>query len=292
MQSDFNRDIPLRTKVALAVSALFVLFMITASYFTLTYFGRKFKESISIQQLAHATSLANAIDDKLSIAQNTLISVAASVPQGTLTDAEKAQRYLEFHTGIHSIFNNVSFISADGKLIAETRYVSGRRGKDLSYREWYRKAIASQKPSISDPYVSTHVPFHPCIIITVPIFDTSGHMAGMLAGVIDLLGKNILADVSKVRIGSGGYLYITDNNRTMIMHPDRNRIMKRSSPGANKLYDQALKGFEGSGETVTTSGTPMLASFKRLRMTSWILAINYPISEAYAPLETASVLLS
>jgi PAS domain S-box-containing protein len=288
MQSGIFRDITLRTKAALAVSALFILFVVTASYFTFAYFERKFKESISIQQLAHITSLANAIDDKLSIAQNALISVAEFVPQGTLTDAEKAQRCLDFHTGIQSIFDNVSFISADGKLIAETRYISERRGKDLSYREWYRRTIAGQKPFISNPYVSTHPPFHPCILITVPIFDTSGHMAGMLAGIIDLLGKNFLADLSKARIGSGGYLYITDYNRTMIVHPDRNRIMKlAASPGANKLYDQALKGFEGSGETVNTYGTPMLASFKHLRMTSWILGCNYPISEAYAPLETA-----
>lgn len=289
MQSGIFKDITLRTKVALAVSALFVLFVITASYFTLAYFERKFKESISIQQLAHVTSLANAIDDKLAIAQNALISVAESIPQGTFRDAGQAKRCLDLHTGIQSIFeNNVFIISADGKLIAEKRSISGRQGIDLSYREWYRKTVASQKPSISNPYVSSHAPFHPCIMMTVPIFDASRHMTGMLAGSIDLLGKNFLADLSKVRIGSGGYVYITDNNRIMIMHPDRNRIMKPAgSPGANKLYDQAFKGFEGSGETVNTSGTHMLTSFKHLRMTSWILGVNYPISEAYASLFTA-----
>lgn len=289
MLSGIVGDITLRTKVALAVSALFILFVITASYFTLAYFERKFKESISIQQLAHVTSLANAIDGRLAIAQNALISVAESVPQGMLADAEKAQDFLDLHTGIQSIFDdNVSLVSANGKLVAENRYISVHRGKDLSFQEWFRNTTAIRKPAISDPYVSTNAHFHPCIMMTVPIFDTNGHMAGMLAGSIDLLGKNFLTDLSQVRIGSGGYVYITDRNRTVIMHPDRNRIMKPgSSSGANKLYDQTLKGFEGSGETVNTSGIRMLTSFKHLRMASWILGVNYPASEAYASLETA-----
>ena len=62
----------------------------------------------------------------------------------------------------------------DGKLVAEGRYVSGRRGKDLSYREWYQKTLADRKPYISTPYVSTHSPHHPVIMMTVPLFDSQG----------------------------------------------------------------------------------------------------------------------
>ena len=47
------------------------------------------------------------------------------------------------------------------------------------------------------------------------------------------------------------------------------------------MFDMALKGFEGSGETINSRGVPFLASFKRLQTTGWILAANYPTDEAY-----------
>jgi signal transduction histidine kinase len=279
----------LKTKVSLAVAALFVLFVAVASYFSLSFFERSFKESIATQQRSLVLSLTHNIDDKLRIAQNALIAVAATAPPEVFTNAELAQRFLDGNTGILSIFDNgIFFINKEGVLTTESPYRSNRRGKELWFREWVKNTVSSQKPCISDPYISTHSPGQPAIVMTVPVFDTAGHMAGMMTGSLDLLGRNFLAELSRTRIGQGGYVYITDNNRIMIVHPDKGRIMKpASAPGVNALYDKAVKGFEGSGETVTSYGVPMLASFKRLSTTSWILGANYPMSEAYAPLETA-----
>lgn len=279
----------LKTKIAVAVSFLFVLFVSTASYFTFAYFEQTFKKSISTQQFSLVSSLADNIDDKLSIAHNSLKAVAAIAPDDVFTNADKAQRFLNGTNGIHSVFaTNAAFMSLDGKIIAEREYVAGRRGKDLSYREWYKKTIETRKPFISDPFITTHPPIHPAVIMTVPLFDSRGGMKGMFIGSIDLLGENFLANLSKVRIGKTGYIFIADMNRTMVVHPDKSRIMKPAAlPGVNKLVDQAFKGFEGSGETVTSYGTTMLTSIKHLKKASWFLGANYPRSEAYAPLETA-----
>ncbi len=205
-----------------------------------------------------------------------------------MTDTEKSQQYLNTISSFQLTFDNITFISAEGKLIAESSYLPGRRGSNFSYREWFQKTVATRKPYISNPFISIHTPVHPAIIMTVPLFDSRMKMTGMLTGSIDLSGKNFLADLSKVIIGKAGYLYITDSNRVMIVHPDKSRIMKVAGfPGGNKLYDRALNGFEGSGEAVNTKGVAMLISYKHLTMTSWILAANYPASEAYAPLYKA-----
>jgi PAS domain S-box-containing protein len=275
--------------MALAVSLLFVLFVSSASYFTFSYFERRFKESISAQQFSLVSSLADNIDDKLSIALNALKAVAAIAPDDAFTNVDRAQRFLNDNTGIQSIFdNNTAFISLEGKLFAEGRYVAGRRGKDLSYREWYKKTIERRIPYISEPFVSTHPPIHPVVMMTVPIFDRRGDMKGMLVGSIDLLGGNFLANLSKVKIGKTGFVFIADMNRTLIVHPDKNRIMKPAAPpGVNTLVDRAFNGFEGSGETVTSFGVPMLVSIKHLATASWFLGANYPQSEAYASIYKA-----
>ncbi|MDD5284469.1 MAG: cache domain-containing protein [Desulfuromonadaceae bacterium] len=277
----------LKTKIALAVSLLFVLFVTTASYFTLSSFERSFKESIATQQRSLVLSQAHNIDDKLKIAQNALIAVAAVAPGDVFVNPDKGQRFLDGNVGLLSIFDNgIFFINREGRLIVESPYRPNRRGKELWFREWVQKTVNGQKPVISDPYFSTHTPGQPAIVMTVPIFDKRGNLTGMMTGSLDLLGGNFLAELSTTRVGKGGYLYITDSNRTMIVHPERARIMKPAAPpGVNKFFDKAFNGFEGSGETITSYGIPMLASAKRLSMTSWILVANFPTSEVYAPLE-------
>ena len=221
----------LKTKIALAVSLLFILFVSTASYSTLSFFKSSFREFVATQQRSIVISQAHTIDDKLRIAQNALIATAATAPVDAFTNAEHAQRFLDGNAGILSIFDNgIFFINKEGVLIVESPYRVNRRGRELWFREWVKKTVISQKPYISDPYISTHSPGRPAIVMTVPVFDARGNMTGMMTGSLDLLGGNFLADLSRTKIGKGGYLYITDNNRTMIMHPDTKRIMHPAAP--------------------------------------------------------------
>jgi signal transduction histidine kinase len=289
MLSAYLKKLSLKTRMALSVAALFILFVSVAVYLTLSFFERKLKEAIAVQQFSLVSSLANTIDDKLNIAQNALLAVAAKVPADTWLNAEKAQRFLDNRIGLKSNFDKGIFlIDKKGKLIAESPFKPDRRGKDLSHREFVQKTVASRKPYISNPFLSTYQPGQPAVNICVPVFDSRGELAGILAGGFALRGENSLTELAKTRIGIGGYLYISDSNRILIVHPDKDRIMKSGAqPGVNRLYDRAIRGYEGSGETVTSSGIRMISSCKHLRMTSWILMANYPASEAYAPLDRA-----
>ena len=74
----------------------------------------------------------------------------------------------------------------------------------------------------------------------------------------------------------------------MILHPNEARLLKRDVPkGVNKLFDAALKGFEGVGETVNSKGISMLLSLKRIPGTDWIIGAQQPQKEAFAPLQEA-----
>ena len=100
MQPADLKSLSLKTKMALAVTALFILFVSVAAYLTLSYFERKFKETIAVQQFSLVTSLANTIDDKLKIAQNALLAVASNAPPDAWRNAEKAQKFLDDRIGL------------------------------------------------------------------------------------------------------------------------------------------------------------------------------------------------
>jgi PAS domain S-box-containing protein len=282
------KTLRLKTKLALAVSLLFVLVIVFIASVALTYLEQSFRQNIAGQLFALVSAQADHIDDKLRMAHDVLSAEARKVPPAAIGDSEQAQRFLDARAALLTMFDNGLFlISRDGRLIAESPYLPDRRGYDYSAKEFFRESVAAGKPHISRPYISAHAPGHPAVFFSIPLFDSRGTLRAILGGSTDLWGENLLRELSRIRIGETGYFYLTDQERTVIYHPDRRRIMTKAQPGGvNRLYDKALAGFEGSGETRDGRGEQELSSFKRLLTTDWVLAADYPLDEAYAPLAT------
>jgi hypothetical protein len=124
--------------------------------------------------------------------------------------------------------------------------------------------------------------------LKAPIFDAKGNLKGILGGALDLLKDNFLGKLAAIKIGKHGYLFLYSTDRTMIVHPDGTRILRKDVPlGVNRLFDLAIEGFEGTGDTVNSRGLHAVSSFKHLNATNWILGANFPQSEVYAPINRA-----
>lgn len=277
----------LKAKFTLIVSVLIAIFSLIA-LFAFAQYKKSIKDTIAQQQFLMISTLADEIDGKLLTAQQSLISVAKAAPSDIMQHTEKAQAFLDNRLVLHTTFdNNVLLFTPSGKLFVESPYIPGRRGLDLSFREYILNTLKTAKPYISDLYVSTKPPKHPVIIFTVPLFDGKGKIAGILGGSLDLYRDNFLGRLSNVKIGETGYLVLMAADRTMIMHPDRKRIMTKQAPGLNKLDDKAIEGFEGTGSSTTSYGVKVLSSYKRLKAKNWILIADYPQSVAYRPIRVA-----
>ncbi len=271
--------------MALAISALFITFVSMISFATLSYFEADFRNTLAKEQFSLVSSIASNIEEKIKIAQNILIASAGTIPSNAIKDPAAAQRFLDAQKGLHTLFDNGLFlISKEGNLIAESPYLPIRRGANLSFREYFQQTVATRKPYISQPYLATHHPGEPVLAMTVPILNDRGELVAILQGSFLLLGKNIFANLLNIKNGQTGYLYLCDKNRMMILHPNRDRILKPGQAlGTNNMLDKAVEGFEGSGETVTSFGGKMFVTFIHVNPTGWILGSNYPIAEAYAP---------
>ncbi|HEX9022387.1 MAG TPA: cache domain-containing protein, partial [Geobacteraceae bacterium] len=212
-----------------------------------------------------------------------------AIDQGIISDPDRAQRFLDSQASLHSIYDNgIYLVSREGRIIAESPYKPGRRGRDISFREWYPELVSTRKPVISNTFISTHNSGHPAIILAVPILDRRGEISAILTGSFDLLGNNIIQNFAATRIGKSGYVYVVDARGTIVIHPDKKMIMSKSTAaGFNRLMDKARQGVAGRGETTDSHGVEMLTTVKPLRAGAWKLAANYPISEAYASIFTA-----
>ena len=276
--------IGLKSKITIVVSILVIFLISSLAYVTLTFFETQLKATIAQNQFVMVSGFASEIDKTFVSAQNQLLAASLKIPPDALRNPVRAQTFVDSMIGLTQIFDNqISILTPEGKILAEMPFHPDRRGSDVSYRSYFKDTVATKAAVISDPYVSSLAKNHPVIMMTAPVFDNQGSLVGIMLGAMDLLGRNTLLDLSKVAIGHSGYLYLTTrDSRTMVMHPDTNRILKPVLPGSNFMYDKAVGGFEGTGETVNTYGIDMLVSFKHLKINGWILAANYPVSEAHS----------
>ncbi|MCE1226671.1 MAG: ATP-binding protein [Geobacteraceae bacterium] len=277
----------IRTRFVVWVTLfLLVVFGITA-FATYFYFKQQTSRLFQQQQFAMTSAIAAGLDDKLGSAQNTLVNVASLITPALMKDPDRAQAWLNNRTGTKGIFENGLFLfTPQGKLLVENPQLPGRRGKDFSFREYYQRTIASGAPYISGPYPSSKNG-RPAIMITAPVFGRDGHLIAIMGGAIDLLSENSFFHIIRtLQLGKTGYLYLFSKDRVNVVHHDPSRTMKVDVlPGMNRLFDKALDGFEGSGETVNSKGVRAIVAFKHLKKTNWILAAHLPVAEAYSSVQ-------
>ena len=279
----------MKTQMGASVSLLMIGVIFLFSYVISDNFESQLKQLISKQQFSMITEICDSIDANLQQSQQALLAEAPLFLSLNMRNAEEAQRLLDSRPALRAIFDNGLFLfSNEGKIIVESPYLPNRRGRDIAFREYYKKTVASMKPQVSAPYVSTHNPGMPAVILTAPLIDAKGNLLAILAGSLDLTKANFLGKLSQVKIGDTGYLYLYNSSRTIIMHPDPRRILKQDiAPGINRAFDKGIEGFEGTEESVNSKGVNSLTSVKHLKVTDWIMGANFPTKEAYAPIVKA-----
>ncbi|MBT0666094.1 GHKL domain-containing protein [Geobacter pelophilus] len=277
--------------MVLYILVFFALMSPGIVYLSLNHYRGAVEQSVEEQQFMLVSRIAEELDQKMIFSQDALISAARRVTAKIVSDPARSEDFLDNNLALLSIFDNGVFLfGPDGRMIAETTQRPSRTGMDFSYREYMIRTVATRKSVISPPFVSSMSHHHPAIMFTVPIFGDNGRLIAVFAGSIDLMKPNFLGSLAQAKIGKDGYFHLTTKDRIVIMHPVKNSIMTAFPPGREWLYDKAVQGFEGSGESIDTSGMHMISAFRKLKTVDWILAANYPEREALAPIRRANYL--
>jgi diguanylate cyclase (GGDEF)-like protein len=277
----------IQKKLALSLSSFLLIVFGFSCWGIISFSTRLQRENIQKQQFAMTELIARSIDDKLGTYLATIAQVASAVPADAFENPAKAQAFLDSHLDLRSVFDNgIVLFDTKPSLVAESPFIEGRRGTRVQRLKQFLRSVGENDfPDVSNPYISPKTNA-PAIVMAAPITDRSKRLRGFLVGSINLTRDYFIESLMSYKIGKKGYLYLFNTERTMILHPDKNRIMRNDiPPGSNKLLDRAIEGFEGSGETINSKGVPQIASFKRLKVVDWILATAYPQEEAYAPIK-------
>ncbi len=282
----------LRIKASILLGILITVSLGISGYYYLNYFANSLRSSIlnGLENVSTTSSreISSFLSDSLKEAQ----AVAQALPKIAIEnkDAQRTDDVLESYFKIFPKFENGMFLlDENGTLWSDYPPHPEVRGRSFAFRQYFKETMANQKGIVGVPYRSARTG-EPVITFTALLKGTSGRIVGMLGCSVQLTSPNALEGIRLTKIGQSGYIYAFNKDRLMILHPQANRILKTDVPiGANKLFDAAIEGYEGSGETVNSRGVPMLISMKQIPNSDWIIGAQQPKSEAFAPIESARI---
>lgn len=280
----------LRAKASIVLGILISFTLGGLGYYYLEFFERSLRDSIlkGLSSVSETSSqvISRFLSDNLMEAQ----AVAQALPKDALEnrDAKIIENRLKEFLNIFPKYENGMFIlDKEGKLWADYPVHPQVREKSFAFRQYFQKTMEEKKGIVGIPYRSARTG-KPVLTFTAVLRDTGNRIIGLLGCSVQLTSPKALEGIRLTKIGKSGYIYVYAKDRLMILHPQEERILRRDVPvGANKLFDAAIQGFEGTGETVNSRGIPMLISLKHIPVTDWIVGCQQTKKEAYFPIKEA-----
>jgi hypothetical protein len=102
-----------------------------------------------------------------------------TIPPESINDLGRLQKWAAERHGLRAIFSDIYVISTNGVVLADNP-AQGRYGLDLSDREYFRIAVETRKPYISNPFIGI-ISKAPVVAFSAPVLDTSGGVIGGLS---------------------------------------------------------------------------------------------------------------
>lgn len=281
-----RKGLGMAARVAVLTAATFLLTFLGTGLYALSFFERQYVELTGQHQYRLLRALADSLDARLSVQRSVLGAAAGQVPAPALSDAEQARRFLDSRTFLRRRFDQgLRLVQAPEPRLLGSDETAARLATDFSEAELalFRRVADSKQTEISASFIGANG--EPMLSMATPLRGPDGRTVALLTGRLSVLASEIAGELREHRIGETGYLYMSDPQRLMLMHPDRERIARiAAQPGRNIAYDRAIdQGFEGTMATVNSTGQRMLASFARVPSAGWVLAANYPMTEVEAP---------
>ncbi|HGE2393112.1 TPA: methyl-accepting chemotaxis protein PctA [Pseudomonas aeruginosa] len=152
-------------------------------------------------------------------------------------------------------------------------------GYDPRSRPWYKDAVAAGGLTLTEPYVDAAT--QELIITAATPVKAAGNTLGVVGG--DLSLKTLVQIINSLDFSGMGYAFLVSGDGKILMHPDKEQVMKTLSEVYPQNTPKIATGFseaELHGHTRILAFTPI----KGLPSVTWYLALSIDKDKAYAML--------
>jgi methyl-accepting chemotaxis protein len=270
----------LQTKLTVIILAIFLVAMGALGGLNYWQANKMLTEQIfdDLQDMAKAEgrNIGDWLEARAS--EMTMMSVTPVIQSGKKEDI---MPFLVAAAKANKVYDGLSYADLNGNYFSSL----GATGS-VADRDYFKKAVQGQL-AISDPLVSRSSG-NLITVVAVPV-KTDGKVVAVLYGAVDI--QAIAKEVLEVKVGKTGYAYVIQGDGTIIMHPNKDLVMKYNpakddkSPALAAATQRMMKG-EKAVMTYEFQGIKKMMAFGPVPGTQWSLSISGPIDEVTEGLAT------
>jgi diguanylate cyclase (GGDEF)-like protein/PAS domain S-box-containing protein len=278
----------IKYRIAFAVALLFVVMVALTNALQMRLLREDMGRVLSEQQFSLVQRTAREIDSKFETGISVLAGTAAFISDADMAQPARLREELHQKPGLLSFFDDLLVLNPAGRLVADYPELPGRTGVDASDRAFFRDVVRTHQTVISEPLLGK-TRGEPVVQVATPILTLDDRLVGVVVGVIRLYRSSLLGRLGEERIGETGYFAVMTRGPKPIyvVHPDRTRILKERPANGSDAVTNAINGYEGSSEGVSSTGADTIYSSKLLKTVPWVIVAAAPKAEVLAPLEAA-----
>ena len=167
--------------------------------------------------------------------------------------------------------------------------VSPSASSDFSATPGFQRAIQGS-PDYGPVYFVQNS--EPHMTITFPIEQFAGTVIGVLRAEVNL--KHVWDVVSSIKAGEAGYAYVVGQTGDLISHRDISLVLQRRNLGHLNQVKAAFQAASGTPRPEVTladnlDGKRVISSYAFIPSLQWVVIIERPAEEAYAPLRASTL---
>jgi methyl-accepting chemotaxis protein len=253
---------------------------------TLSYLNMKaslldtFRHDLLLLDQAYANDVSGDVAAKLKIlATWSKNSLAVAACQGTRI--EEANAYLKEYGDATDNILLSNYFNLQGLAVASTNPSAIGR-VNVSDRDYFKDAIQGKKTNLLTRVLLSRATNLPVVVLAQPVLDAAHRTVGIINSNIDI--AKLTQQVSSIKIGSTGYLFILDQGGAVISHPNSDLIMKedlaKTAWGQHLLAVKSREVYEYEDQT-----GPKMAAVVKDPITGWFFVAMAPLEDMNASLQ-------
>lgn len=228
----------------------------------------------------YATKLAAMTDVFLDSAQHHL-AYSATLLSANMNDVTVRSDEVQRLHKQSKVFNSVVVVDTQSRVLETSPQALDIKGRVID-KPAVLQSAAIKKPLITKPFVSEAGNY--LLSMSHPIIDHHQQYLGYISGTIYLEKDNILNTIlGQHYYNDGSYLYVVDSEKTIIYHPDPQRIGDKIA--GNKAIDAVINGQTDALAIKNSLGIEMLAGFSPIARSGWGVVSQRPTDATLAELD-------
>ncbi|MBO1518175.1 sensor domain-containing diguanylate cyclase [Oceanisphaera pacifica] len=228
----------------------------------------------------YASKLANITDVFLSTAQSQLAYSASQLSSKIDKPKQLASEINRLYKQ-SAMFNSVVVIDIHNKILEVAPISLPVKGQVVAHPT-ISHLDELKKPLITKPFISKADNY--LISISHPIFDENKQYQGHISGTIYLEHDNLLNTIlGEHYYNDGSYLYVVDGDKTLIYHPDPQRVGEKVFD--NPAIDAVVKQHSDAYAIKNSADIDMLAGFAPITRAGWGVVSQRPTKATLTELD-------